>query len=109
MQQAEQDIKNILGDKMDAYRSAPFFLELVPKGIDKARSLLRLLAMLNLTPHDMIAFGDGYNDLSMLRLAGMGVAMENAAPEVRAEADYVTASNEDDGVAKAIEALCYNN
>lgn len=94
---------------MDAYRSAPFFLELVPKGIDKARSLLRLLAMLNLTPHDMIAFGDGYNDLSMLRLAGMGVAMENAAPEVRAEADYVTASNEDDGVAKAIEALCYNN
>lgn len=109
MQQAEQDMKNILGDKMDAYRSAPFFLELVPKGIDKARSLLRLLAMLNLTPHDMIAFGDGYNDLSMLRLAGMGVAMENAAPEVRAEADYVTASNEDEGVAKAIEALCYNN
>ena len=79
---------------MDAYRSAPFFLELVPKGIDKARSLLRLLAMLNLTPHDMIAFGDGYNDLSMLRLAGMGVAMENAAPEVRAEADYVMRTKE---------------
>ena len=85
------------------FRSAPFFLELVPKGIDKAQSLLRLLAKVNLTPADMIAFGDGYNDLSMLRLAGMGVAMANAAPEVRADADCVTLSNEEDGVAVAIE------
>ena len=57
----------------------------------------------------MIAFGDGYNDLSMLRLAGMGVAMSNAAPEVRSEADYVTLSNEEDGVAVAINKLGYNN
>ena len=64
---------------------------------------MRLLAKVNLTPADMIAFGDGYNDLSMLRLAGMGVAMANAAPEVRADADYVTLSNEEDGVAVAIE------
>ena len=61
------------------------------------------MAKVNLTPADMIAFGDGYNDLSMLRLAGMGVAMANAAPEVRADADYVTLSNEEDGVAVAIE------
>lgn len=58
-----------MGDKMDVFRSAPFFLELVPKGIDKAQSLRRLLAKINLTPADMIAFGDGYNDLSMLKLA----------------------------------------
>ena len=77
--------------------------DVVPKGIDKAKSLTRLLAKINLTPSDMIAFGDGYNDLSMLKLAGMGVAMENAAPEVRAEADYVTLSNEEDGVAAALE------
>ena len=75
----------------------------MPKGIDKAQSLLRLLDRVNLTPADMIAFGDGYNDLSMLRLAGMGVAMANAAPEVRADADYVTLSNEEDGVAAALE------
>ena len=50
----------------------------------------------------MIAFGDGYNDLSMLQLAGMGVAMANAAPEVRAQADYITLSNEEDGVAAAL-------
>ena len=100
------ELSEILGDRMDIFRSAPFFLELVPKGIDKAKSLLRLLSKINLTPADMIAFGDGYNDLSMLKLAGMGVAMQNAAPEVRAEADYITLSNEEDGVAAALEHFC---
>ena len=103
MLKAEKELVEKLGDRMDIFRSAPFFLELVPKGIDKAKSLIRLLTKINLTPADMISFGDGYNDLSMLKLAGMGVAMENAAPEVRAEADYVTLSNEEDGVAAALE------
>ena len=103
MLQAENDLVAELGEEMDIFRSAPFFLELVPKGIDKAQSLLRLLGKINLTPADMIAFGDGYNDLSMLKLAGMGVAMANAAPEVRADADYITLSNEEDGVAAALE------
>lgn len=102
MIKAEEELVEILGEKMDIFRSAPFFLELVPKGIDKAQSLLRLLAKINLTPADLIAFGDGYNDLSMLKLAGVGVAMANAAPEVRADADYVTLSNEEDGVAAAL-------
>lgn len=102
MIKAEEKLVEILGEKMDIFRSAPFFLELVPKGIDKAQSLLRLLAKINLTPADLIAFGDGYNDLSMLKLAGVGVAMANAAPEVRADADYVTLSNEEDGVAEAL-------
>lgn len=102
MIKAENELVEILGEKMDIFRSAPFFLELVPKGIDKAQSLLRLLSKLNLTPSDLMAFGDGYNDLSMLKLAGMGVAMANAAPEVRAEANYVTLSNEEDGVAEAL-------
>lgn len=107
MMKAEEELGTLLGNRMAVFRSAPFFLELVPNGIDKAQSLLRLLGALNFTPNDLIAFGDGYNDLSMLHLAGMGVAMANAAPEVRAEADYVTLSNEEDGVAAAIEALCY--
>ena len=106
MLKAENELSEILGDRMDIFRSAPFFLELVPKGIDKAKSLLRLLSKINLPPADMIAFGDGYNDLSMLKLAGMGVAMQNAAPEVRAEADYITLSNEEDGVAAALEHFC---
>ncbi len=102
MIKAEEELVEILGEKMDIFRSAPFFLELVPKGIDKAQSLLRLLSKINLTPADLMAFGDGYNDLSMLKIACVGVAMANAAPEVRADADYVTLSNEEDGVAEAL-------
>lgn len=53
----------------------------------------------------MIAFGDGFNDKSMIMYAGCGVAMQNAQPSIKAVADYVTLSNEDDGVAYVIENL----
>ena len=105
MIKAEEELLELVGQKMDVFRSAPFFLELVPKGIDKAQSLQRLLSKLHLTRNDLIAFGDGYNDLSMLTFAGMGVAMANAAPEVRAAADYVTKSNDEEGVAEALMKL----
>lgn len=103
MAKAEADLKEMLGDKMDIFRSAPFDLELVPKGIDKAKTLGVLLDLLGLTPDDLIAFGDGYNDLSMIQFAGMGVAMDNAVPELKEAADYITLSNEEDGVAAALE------
>ena len=109
METAEKELRSLVGKEMDVFRSAPFFIELVPKGIDKAQSLMRLLSAIGLTPADMIAFGDGYNDISMLKLAGAGVAMSNAVKEVKNESDYVTLSNEDDGVAVAIEKLCYGN
>lgn len=108
MIKAEEELSELVGNKMDVFRSAPFFIELVPKGIDKAQSLNRLLGLIGLTSNDMIAFGDGYNDLSMLKLAGIGVAMANAVPEVRAEADFITKSNEEDGVAFAIQKFCYD-
>lgn len=107
MIKAEEELAEVVGNRMDVFRSAPFFIELVPKGIDKAQSLNRLLELIGLSTNDMIAFGDGYNDLSMLKLAGVGVAMANAVPEVRAEADFITKSNEEDGVAFAIEKFCY--
>lgn len=100
---AEKEIQELLGNKMNAFRSSPFFIELVPRNIDKSQSLIKLLGLLGISPKEMMAFGDGYNDISMLKLAGMGIAMANAAPEVRAEADYVTLSNEEDGIAYAIE------
>ncbi len=103
MLQAEQQLREMVGTEIEVYRSAPFFVELVAKGIDKAQSLLRLLAHLRLSPADLWAFGDGYNDLSMLRLAACGVAMANAAPEVRAQANFVTLSNDEDGVGRFLE------
>ena len=86
-----------------AYRSQPFFLETVPAGIDKAESLKRLLSHLGMTPENMMAIGDGGNDLSMIRLAGVGVAMANSMPNVCEGADWVTTrDNNHDGVGEAI-------
>ena len=89
--------------RMSVYRSAGFFLECVPLGIDKAASLQRLIDHLGIKREEVMACGDGWNDLSMIQFAGMGVAMANAAPELKACADFITLSNEEDGVAVAIE------
>ena len=88
---------------MEVYRSAGFFLECVPPGVDKAKSLERLLAMVNIDKDDVIAVGDGFNDLSMIEYAGLGIAMDNAPGEVKSRANFVTSSNDEDGVAKVIE------
>ncbi|MTK10369.1 MAG: HAD family phosphatase [Hungatella sp.] len=99
----EPRVKAALGRDYSVYRSEPYFLEILPKGIDKAASLERLLTHLNMSREEMIACGDGYNDLSMIEYAGLGVAMENAVLPVRKAADYVTASNNDDGIALVVE------
>ena len=102
---AELDKKmyEALKDRMGVYRSEPYFLELVPKGIDKAQSLAVLLEKIGATREEMIAVGDGFNDLSMIKFAGLGVAMANAQEVVRQSADYITLSNEEDGVAAVVE------
>lgn len=99
----ETEMTEELKDRMNVFRSEPFFLELVPQGIDKARSLAVLLEELGLSKDNMVACGDGFNDLSMIRFAGLGVAMANAQPLVREAADYITLSNEEDGVADVVE------
>ncbi|MCL1989843.1 MAG: Cof-type HAD-IIB family hydrolase [Defluviitaleaceae bacterium] len=90
-------------DRFSICRSMPFFLEVMPQGINKAASLGKLLATLDLTPDEMIACGDGFNDIEMVKYAGLGVAMENAVDEVKAVANYVTKSNDDDGIAHVIK------
>lgn len=99
----EPRVKAALGKNFSVYRSEPYFLEILPKGIDKAQSLERLLELLGMSREEMIACGDGYNDLSMIRYAGLGVAMENAVLPVRNAADYITLSNNDDGIAHVVE------
>ena len=99
----EKEMQETLKDKMGVFRSEPYFLELVPKGIDKARSLEVLLKERGMTKEEMMAVGDGFNDLSMIRYAGMGVAMANAQTVVRDSADFITLSNDEDGVAHVVE------
>jgi cof-like hydrolase len=105
--QLESEMKAALSEQMEVFRSAPFFLELPPKGIDKAQSLQRLLTHLGLERESLMAFGDGFNDLSMIQFAGQGVAMANAVEEVKSIADFVTTSNEEDGIAHALEHLLF--
>lgn len=105
--QLESEMKAALSEQMEVFRSAPFFLELPPKGIDKAQSLQCLLTHLGLERDSLMAFGDGFNDLSMIQFAGQGVAMANAVEEVKSIADFVTTSNEEDGIAHALEQLLF--
>ncbi|MDO5422162.1 MAG: Cof-type HAD-IIB family hydrolase [Eubacteriales bacterium] len=98
----EEILKEEVGESLSIFRSEPYFLEIMPQGIDKAASLKKLLRHLGLPRETMAAFGDGYNDKSMIAFAGLGVAMQNAQPVVKAAADYVTLSNDEDGVAYVI-------
>lgn len=94
--------------RISIYRSEPFFIEAMPLHVDKAESLKRLLEHVQMDVSDVIACGDGYNDVSMIRFAGLGVAMANAQDAVKAEANYVTLSNDEDGVAHVIEKFILN-
>ena len=101
----EQHWEKRLAGALDAFRSEPYFLEVVPCGVNKANTLGALLEHLGVTREEVIAVGDGVCDVTMLQLAGMGVAMGHSQDSVKVCADYVTASNEEDGVALAVEKL----
>lgn len=103
MAEVEQKLKDRFGNFLNIFRSEPFFVEVMPQNIDKAYSLGKLLKHLELERSQMIACGDGFNDLSMIKYAGLGVAMANAQDIVKEAADYITLSNDEDGVAKVID------
>ena len=78
-------------------------LEINKAGVSKGDGLAHLCGRLGISPSEVLACGDGDNDFEMIRFAGVGVAMENSIPELKAAADFVTDTNDGDGVAKAIE------
>lgn len=97
--------KKRLDGVLEAFRSEPYFLEVAPQFIDKGNTLSVLLTMLDVKPEEVIAIGDGVCDVTMLQLAGMGIAMGNAVDSVKICVDKTTLSNEEDGVALAVEKL----
>lgn len=101
--EVEQVYLEKFGDRFSICRSMPFFLEVMPQGINKAASLGKLLDSLGLTREDLAACGDGFNDIEMIRFAGLGVAMDNAVEEVKAVANYVTKSNDDNGIVDVVK------
>lgn len=99
----EEKLKEYFGSQLSIYRSEPYFLEIMPKDIDKASSLERLRLLLGLEREGIAACGDGLNDISMIQYAGLGIAMANAQEAVKKVCDFVTKSNEEEGVAYAID------
>lgn len=91
----------------DAYcvLSAPHFLEVTKPGTSKGDTLRRLCALRGIDPANVVAFGDHNNDQTMLEVAGLGVAMGNAVPELKAGADMVAKTNAEDGLAQVVEDI----
>ncbi len=87
----------------DVFKSCPYFLEVMPFGVNKGASLSKMLPKIGLDSKQLIACGDSYNDMTMIGYAGLGVCMANGEKDVMKIADVVADSNDDDGVAKIVE------
>ena len=92
-------------DEFYVVRSQKYLVEVLTKGVNKAFGLEKLAQKLNIDPSEIAAIGDAANDIEMLEYAGLAIAMGNASEEVKAIADIVTDTNENNGVIKAIDKL----
>lgn len=101
--QVEEKLKVKMAGQLNVMRSKPFFLEFTEDGVNKGTSLNHLIQQLGIERSEVIAMGDGYNDVAMIEFAGLGVAMGNAPEEIKQLADYVTDTNMNDGVAQVVE------
>jgi Cof subfamily protein (haloacid dehalogenase superfamily) len=88
---------------LNIYPSKPTYLEIMPSKASKTSAIEFLCKKLNISKEEVIAIGDNYNDIDMLEYAGVGIAMGNAPNMVKEKSDEVTATNNEDGVAKALE------
>ena len=89
-------------ENLNLYRSKPTFMEITPRAVSKSTAFKYLLNFLLIDPSEAVAVGDNYNDLEMLKDAGLGIAMGNSPDSVKQAADYVTLSNNDNGLAAAV-------
>lgn len=108
---AEEYVKELRGkyeDVVSIYRSEPFYIEIMPMNVDKATSLEKTLEVIRQSRENMICCGDGFNDIGMVSFAGVGVAMGNAQPALKAVADYITDTNDNDGLVQVINKFILN-
>lgn len=107
LKQVESKLKCERTD-LSVARSKPFFLEVMPHGIDKAASIDFLAKKLGIKQSEVIAVGNAGNDLTMVQYAGLGIWVDNVSDDLRHHADYIVASNENDGVAEVVERFILN-
>lgn len=103
LQRVRPIMEERFGKWLDIGFSERYFMEITAKGVNKALGLSKIADYLGITQDNIMALGDGFNDISMLQYAGCSVAMGNAFDEVKAAAKYVTATNDEDGVAQAVK------
>jgi len=96
-------LHNSFMSQVNITKSKPYFLEVANREATKGQALAQLSENMGIGAGQVMAIGDSWNDLDMLEYAGTAVAMANAMPEVKEAADFITGSNEDDGVAEALE------
>ena len=97
--------KKDFGEQLYVTRTQVEYIEFMNPQVSKARALKALAAQLEIPLDSVVAFGDGYNDESMMRVAGFSIAMGNSVDEIKACADYIAETNHNDGVALAVERL----
>lgn len=102
------ELGGYFGERLYITKSKPIFLECMHPQSNKGRALKAVADYYGIIPRDIIAVGDSYNDLEMIRFAGLGVAVANAGEEVKKSAGFVTLSNNDGGVARVIERFIFN-
>ena len=98
-------LTSYIKEHFEVMRTDDNFLEFIPHHCSKGAALLWMCEACGLKPSEIVAFGDAENDLLMIKNAGLGIAMGNAQPEVKAQADLVTLSNEQDGIAEVLESI----
>lgn len=101
--EVQGQIANNLDEDLTVVRTAPFYLEIIPKAINKGEGLKKICKAKSIDISETIAFGDSENDMSMLEVAGLGIAMANAEKAVKDVADKVTLSNNEDGIYHALK------
>jgi Cof subfamily protein (haloacid dehalogenase superfamily) len=104
----QSEVGKYLGGRVNYHTSRPVLLEFVDIHASKAIAMEKLGAHFGIQRSEMIAVGDGYNDLSMIEYAGLGVVMGNAKDAIKEKADYITLSNDEDGVAHVIRKFVLN-
>lgn len=102
LQEHHQAMMEPFKDSLCCVFTAPFFFEYTAKGIDKAKALDTVFSKIGITKDEVISFGDGHNDMSIIQYAGIGVAMENAVDDLKAAADEITLSNDEEGIAVSL-------
>jgi len=107
LDQFEQPVKNEFSDDFYVVRAGENFLEMMHQGVNKGIGLQKLTEILDIKPEEVMAFGDEQNDLPMFKFAGTAVSMGNGSQLAKEHADHITDTNDNDGIAKALDKLVF--